>query len=36
MTDAVRGIQKTAPGSETAATALRLATEFGLDVGAAP
>ena len=36
MTDAVRGIQKTAPGSETAATALRLATEFALDVGAAP
>ncbi len=36
MADAVRGIQKTVPGSENAATALRLATEFGLDMDAAP
>lgn len=36
MADVVRGIQATAPGSETAATALKLATEFGLDVEAKP
>lgn len=31
--DAVRGIQKIAPGSETAATALKLAIECARDVG---
>ena len=36
MTEVVRGIQKTAPGSETAATAGKLAAEFGLDVTATP
>ncbi len=36
MADVVRGIQKTAPGSETAATALELAAEFELDVAANP
>ncbi len=36
MADVVRGIQKTAPGSETASTALKLAGEFGLDVKATP
>lgn len=34
MADVVRGIQKTDPGSETAATATKLAAEFGLDVAA--
>jgi hypothetical protein len=36
MAEVVRGIQKTAPGSETAATAGKLAVEFDLDVAAVP
>jgi thiol-disulfide isomerase/thioredoxin len=36
MADVVRGIQKTAPGSDTAATALKLAAEFALDVAGDP
>lgn len=36
MAEVVRGIQKTAPGSETAATAWKLAVEFDLDVAAVP
>lgn len=36
MADVIRGIQKTAPGSDTAATALALAAEFDLDVAAEP
>jgi len=36
MADIVRGIQRTAPGSETAATAATLAAEFDLDVAAGP
>jgi thiol-disulfide isomerase/thioredoxin len=36
MAEVVRGIQKTAPGSETAATAGKLAAEFELDVAATP
>lgn len=36
MAEVVRGIQKTAPGSETAATAGKLAAEFDLDVATVP
>ena len=36
MADVVRGIQKTAPGSETASAAVKLAEEFAIDLSANP